>query len=174
MRTKTIKVYKFSELSEKAKERAKQDHAAAMGFSWGDEYLDSIKALAKHFGGTLKSWEVDWFDSVPCSPPTFEMPEMGAAEIKARLKQLGTYNKRTGKGDGECKLTGFCADECAIDGFRIAHRGGERDLTALMEAAYDTWLKAAQADCADQFSDEQFSENCEANDYEFYEDGSFA
>lgn len=83
---------------------------------------------------------------------------------------LGTYNKRTGKGHGECKLTGFCADECAIDGFRIAWRKGERDLTKLMEAAYDTWIKAAHADCEDQFSDEQFSENCEANGYEFYED----
>src|ERR1035441_3759132 len=35
-----------------------------------------------------------------------------------------------------------------------------------------TWLEAAQADCRGQYEDEQFSEHCEANSYEFYEDGS--
>lgn len=173
MRLKHVEVFRFSELSETAKDRAKTDHAASLGFCWAGEYMDSINALAAHFDGRMHHWEIDWFNS-SYSSASFRMPEMDAKEIKRRLDLLGSYNKRTGKGHGDCKLTGFCADECAIDGFRIAWRQGERDLEKLMQAAFDSWLKAAQADCEDQFSDEQFSENCDANNYEFYANGELA
>lgn len=198
-------VYRFSELSDKAKERVKYDWMSSDGFVWGEEYLDAIKALAKHFGGKMYDYSIDFFNSSP-SYAKFSMPEpdeepsgdwggepmlrsdLGDApteavawdtsaapevggETRRLLKQLGTYDPVTLKGHGECKLTGYCGDESAIDGFREAFFGGERDLNALMQAAFDTWLAAAQADCADQYTDEQFSENCEANDYWFYADG---
>lgn len=60
MRTKEIKVYRFSELNDEAKEHAKQEHASACGYSWSAEALDSLKALARHFGGELSDWSIDW------------------------------------------------------------------------------------------------------------------
>src|SRR3990167_5919338 len=112
MRTIEVKVFKFSELSEKAKQHAKDEYARDEAYNWGDEAMDSINALAKHFGGKVSNWQIDWFDNSPSSMD-FEMPEMTAKEIKALLGQLGTYNKRTGKGHGDCKLTGYCMDESA-------------------------------------------------------------
>jgi hypothetical protein len=173
MRTKTINVYKFSELSEQAKERAKQNYASHVGYSWSQEAMDSLVALANHFDGKLSNWQIDWFNS-SYSSAKFEMPELSEKEIRAKLKELGSYNKRTGKGHGDCVLTGYCADENAIDGFRLAFRKGERDMNELMQAAFDSWLKAAQADCEDFYSDEQFADHCEANNYEFYENGKIA
>jgi hypothetical protein len=174
MRTRnfTQTIYRFSELSDKAKQRAKDDYANAEGYAWQAEQMDSLKALAAHFGGELADWSIDFFGASHSSAK-FAMPEMSAKEIKELLGQLGTYNKRTDKGHGDCKLTGFCGDEDAIDGFRIAWRNGERDLSTLMDAAFDSWLKAAQTDCEYQYSDEAFAEHCEANDYEFHEDGRF-
>ena len=170
MRHAQVKVYKFSELSADAKERAKSDHAAALGYAWDDEAIDSLKALAVHFGGKVSDYEIDFWQTRP-SHASFDMPELDEADIRAKLAELGSYDQKTLKGHGDCKLTGYCADEDAIDGFRAAFRKGESDLTALMDEAFDSWLKAAQADCEYQYSDEAFAEHCEANNYEFDESG---
>lgn len=185
MKTASVTIYSFSELSPTAKARAIADHSAAFGFCWADEYLASLRALAEHFGGKLKDYSVNWDDS-SYSSADFDMPTDGlaylsdaedaeteAASIAAKLAALGSYDPSTLKGHGNCKLTGFCGDESAIDGFRVAfHRDGERDLGRLMQAAFRNWLKDAQADCADQGSDEQFSETADANGWQFRENGS--
>lgn len=168
---KTVTVFKFSELSDDAKERAKNDHCAAMGYAWADESLTSIKALAEHFGGQMNDWSIDWFNSAHSSAK-FDMPELSVKEIRELLKELGSYNRRTLKGHGDCKLTGFCHDESAIDGFRIAFiRDKERDLDELMRAAFESWLSAVQADAEAEYSDEQFSEMADANGYTYRENG---
>lgn len=169
--TRSINVYSFSELSEKAKQHAK-DHAARHGYAFAEDALASLKALAEHFGGSLSNWDVDFFNNSH-SFAHFGMPEMEPEEIANQLDALGTFNPETLKGHGDCVLTGYCADEDAIDGLRIAFlRDGERDLSKLMQAAFSSWLKAAQSDCEDQFSDETFSKHCDANEYQFCEDGS--
>jgi hypothetical protein len=166
-----VKVCKFSELSEKAKDRAKQEYATLFGYAWSEEALESLKELTKHFGGRIKDYNIDYFESSHSSAE-FDMPDMEEDEIKELLDELGDYNPETLKGNGDCKLTGYCADEDAIDGFRRAFHEGERNLEALMDAAFDSWLKACQSDCEAFYSDEDFGEHCEANDYEFYEDGT--
>ncbi len=164
-------LYRFDELSETAKEHAKQREAEAIGYNWGDDAIESMKELAKHFGGKMRRWEIDWFAS-SYSSAEFEMPDdWDFKRIETELMELGEYNPQTLRGNGDCKLTGMCADEDAIDGFRAAFISGELDLGQLMQAGFDTWLKACQADCEAQYSDEVFSENCEANDYWFDESG---
>ena len=144
--TQTIVIFSFSELSDKAKQAAKDDFAQSEGFTRGYEALDTITKLAEHFDGTLADYDIDWTGGM-YSRIKFDMPEdMSGREIRRRLGQLGTYNKRTGRGNGDCKLTGYCYDEDAIDGFRLAFRGGERDLNKLMDAAFRSLLKATEAD----------------------------
>ena len=65
-------------------------------------------------------------------------------------------------------MTGYCADEAAIDGFRAAFMAGESDLAVLMQAGYQTWLKDAQSDAEHQ---EGYAEHAEVNAREFTEDG---
>ena len=174
MDTITLKVYEFSELSEKAKDRARQDMEATFSYTWAHEALESIRKLAQHFGGKVKDYSLDWFNGSP-SWMTFDMPDdMTRKEIKALLSELGTYNKRTGRGHGDCKLTGICSDEDAIDGFRLAFRAGTSDLDTLMQAAYKTWIKACWDDCDGMYSDEGMEDMSEANEYHFFEDGEIA
>lgn len=136
--------------------------------------MQSIKALAEHFDGKMKDWEIDFFDS-SYSSVKFDMPDdMPKSEVKARLLKLGSYNKRTKKGNGDCVLTGVCHDEDAIDGLRIAFYEGETDLNTLMQAAFRTWLKACHADCKDQYTDETFSETSDANEWQYFENGKIA
>ena len=186
MREVSIKVLKYDELSDRAKENARQNYAASEGYLHGDEALESIKKLAEHFGGKVTNYEIDW--SGACSPSSmkFDMPdyengfdatdyENGEAEIERRLGLLGEYNPETLKGHGECVLTGVCYDEDAIDGFRKAWHEGERDIDKLMEAAFRSLLEQCESEynCFYDDEDGEFGEHCDANEYEFYESGKF-
>ena len=171
MRTETVTLYKFSELSDAAKARAVTDYRTSEDYHFAEDAMGSIKALAEHFHGRVSDWSIDWLNSSPSSM-RFNMPEdMERVEIQTRLDQLGTFNPDTLKGDGDCKLTGYCADEAAIDGFRAAFMAGESDLAVLMPAGYQTWLKDTQSDAEYQFSLEGYAEHAEANAREFTEDG---
>src|SRR5438445_9084571 len=119
-REKTVTVYKFSELSDAAKTYAKEQYAERFGYSWSEEAFDSLKKLAEHFDGRLVNWSVDFFDGSDSSAEFEMLDEMPEKEIRRRLETLGSYDRKTLKGDGECKLTGYVADEDAIDGFRFA------------------------------------------------------
>lgn len=170
MRTYEAKAYTFDELSDEAKERAKQRDAEVDGYPWEAEAMDSLRKFAQAFGAKLTDWQVDWF---ACSPShaDFDAPEMSHAEIARRLLTLGEYSSETLRGCGDCKLTGYAADEDALDGFRKAFFSGEKDLSELLQEGFQSWLAAAQADCAHLYSDKGFSELCGANDWEFDEDG---
>jgi hypothetical protein len=200
MRHKIIDIYSFGELSDSAKEKAKQDYAASNSFHAANEYLESLRKLAQHFDGELKNYSIDWFNC-SYSSADFEMPNaeyigqnnlpddihraIGESDatlddieeayeqwLKDKLLALGNCNPLTLKGLGDCVLTGYCADEDAIDGFRIAYMAGERDLDKLMQAAFRSWLKAAQNDCEGFYENDYFEEHCQCNGDEFLEDGS--
>lgn len=172
-RTKIIKItlYKFHELNGASKERAKMDFKE--GHNFGHEELASIKALAKHFSGYIADYSISW-DAGNYSSMTFSMPGLSRPEIRRRLAKLGKFCRQTKKGYGDCKLTGYCTDENAIDGLRLAFLAGESDLDKLMQAAFRSWLEAGQDDYAAQYEDENFAEMCEASGYEFKGNGELA
>jgi len=174
MRQITVNILKYAELSPSAKETARQNYAATEGFISGDEALASIKALAEHFGGKVANYEIDWSGGFCHSTMSFEMPLRWSprTEIERRLIALGDYNSETLKGLGDCKLTGVCYDEDAIDGFRKAWHDGERNINKLMEAAFRSLLAHCHSEYEDFYTDESFAEHADANDYEYYEDGS--
>lgn len=176
METRTIKVYPFSELADAAKERATEQARVNMGYSWEREAWASMEALAAHFGAKIEDYSFDYFDGCGPSRLGFQFTDgegveaLKPAEILRRLKKLGTYNKRTGRGNGDCVLTGYCQDESAIDGFRLAWRAGERDLSKLLRAAFRSWLKECQSDAEYQYG-EGFAETSDANGWKYTEDG---
>jgi hypothetical protein len=174
MRTETIEIYKFHELSEEAKETAMQNIRYTQEYFWGDDAIQTLVKLAEHFGAKLASYDIDFSNSVQHSGATWEDVDfIEEQEIEERLLKLGTFNKETLKGDGDCKLTGYCSDEDAIDGFRKAWFDGERDLIELLKEAYKTWFKSCVSDYEHQLSKEGLTEFFEANDrYEFTEDGN--
>ena len=166
------RVYRFSELKPAAKEHAKVGHRLAGDYSYRGEVLDSLKALAEHFHSQLVDYSIDWTDSVH-SEVRFREINLTRATISKLLGELGDYDPATLKGVGDCKLTGVCFDEDAIDGFRKCFLGGEDDVVTCLQAAFVSVHRAAVADYWAQYEDEEFAEMCEANDYEFYENGDW-
>ena len=170
--TKTFKILKYDELSDEAKQAIRDRWQAADGYTFATEAMESLNTLAMYFGGKVKDYQIDFFDAYCPSWCIFEMPERDAEDIAELLEELGTYNPETLHGLGDCVLTGVCCDEWLIDGFREAWHTGQRNLNHLMSKAFDNWLKMCQEDCEYSYSDECMSETCEANYYEFYEDGT--
>jgi hypothetical protein len=182
--TKTETLYRFDELEECAQDKVREMFMEE--YNWAGEAMDSLKALAAHFGGRLADWSIDWAD-YNRSSAKFDMPEMGYAEARELMEQLGSYNPQTLKGNGDCKLTGVCHDEDAIDGARQwlyaqplppAPEDDEDDETIdlgeMMDEAFDSWMRACSRDYESQGDDEQVRDSCEANDYWFYANGRLA
>ena len=64
MRTETVTLYKFSELTATAKARAVRDYGTSgEGYHFADEAMASIEALAAHFSGRVSDWSIDWLNS---------------------------------------------------------------------------------------------------------------
>lgn len=174
MRTIRTKVYQFSELSKKAQETAVENNACNAEYFWSDDAIKSLEKFAKHFGAKLQNYEIDWTGSYSYSFARFDTEDINLTEdeLKERIKAMGSYNKKTLRGDGDCKFTGYSMDEDAADGARKEYFKGERDIEKILQAGFDTWLKAGKADYECQLSHEQYAEHCEANEYEFKADGT--
>lgn len=62
MRTETISIYQFAELSEEAKETAREwwrNATLKNGFAWQEEWIESIKRGLKSFGADLYNYDID-------------------------------------------------------------------------------------------------------------------
>jgi len=170
MRQKTINIYKFRELLKGSKARASQDHREICGYSWQSEMNETMERLVRHFNCSINTSYID-LDSMD-SAIHIESTCLPTREtIQGLLNDLGTFDSKNLRGHGSCVLTGCFTDEEAIDGFREAFNKGEENIHKLLKAAFKSLIKACKADYTNQYLNKNFSETCEANKYEFYENG---
>ena len=175
MKQITIDVYTFDKLSESAKQKAIEKNAYNSEYFWGNDAIKSLEKFAEHFNCELKNYSIDWCEKYRCEV-SFNVPEymqnISKKELKRYIMSMGKFDKKTLKGIGECKFTGVCFDEDAADGARIAFLNGETDLKEILYAGYESWIKAGISDYEYQISEAGYTEQCEANDYEFDIDGN--
>ena len=152
MRAVTTPVYTFDELSDQAKERARDWWRSLGEVAWDDESRDSIVAFCSHFGVKLKEYDVDncWF-------------KHDATNATFRGRKLSDFNR-------DHMPTGYCLD-CALwmtfyDEFKRT-----TDAHAAFNAAIYAALKEWREDREYQLSDEYIDEAITTNEYEFTEDG---
>lgn len=155
MRNITKTVYLFSELSEKAKEKARDWWRQGDHIAWGSESLDSIKAFCTEFGVNLRDYSVD-----PYSRPTYSTDADNSNFRGRKLKEF----------DRDAMPTGFCLDCPLWQNFC-----DEWKKTGDPKQAFDSALPAAFNEWRDdmeyQMSDESIDGTIEANEYEFDENG---
>ena len=148
MKTKTIEIYQFDELSEQAKENAREWwRSGERDFAWSDEWMDSAKKGLEAFGAELKNWSIDCLNINASSWTVKNHNDSNADELTGvRLrtwlinnywsnfferKPYGKYakNEKTGKWayprrskvlfvETSCPFTGYCGDENFMDVFR--------------------------------------------------------
>ena len=157
---RTIKktVYKFDELSDSAKERAREWYRSTDDGCWNEDYKASINAFVDHFGAALVDWNIG-----PWSPLEYKVDFDNS---NFRGMKLRDFN-------ADYMPTGFCAD-CALWGTFHAEFKRTGDAKHAFEEAVHAGFKAWRDDWEYQLSDEVVDEAITANDYEFYENGEIA
>jgi hypothetical protein len=102
---KTITTYSFSELSDKAKEKALSDYRAhGFEYAWQYESIESIKAFCDLFGVTLTNYQIGTWGHSYIHTDANNANFRGIN--KAKVSNIPEF------------LTGYCLDCALIDTFK--------------------------------------------------------
>jgi hypothetical protein len=157
MRTDIIEIYKFDELSDTAKEKARDWYRLNSEFHWSYESKESITAFCDHFGISLKSWEVS-----PYLSPSYSVELLNSHFRGLKLKDFTRDHMPTGY-FLDCTLWMTFFDQFKATGC------AKKAFDAALWAGFIGW----RDDMESQLSDEYIDEHMIINEYEFTEDGKF-
>ena len=155
MKTATINLYQFNELSDDAKERAREWWRDSLDYPWWKESEGSFKAFCDHFGVKIKDYSIGAYE--PCYLDT------DAENAHFRGIRLAAFTR-------DAMPTGYCLD-CAL--WQTFYDEFKRTGSALkaFNEAIEAAVKEVRDDMEYQYSDESTDEMLTINEYEFTEDG---
>ena len=158
MRTITRNVYFFDELSESAKEKAR-DWWRGRGFeySWSTESRASINAFCVLFDVDLVDYSIGAYCQVDYT--TDRKNHHFRGWNKKRVNAIPDF------------LTGYCLDWVLIETLKKEF-DKHGDLKSAFDAAIRAGFTAWRDDMEYQLSDEAVDDMLIANEYEFYENGA--
>jgi len=191
MKTIEVKLYSFSELSDKAKQIAiDQYRDSQTEYFWAEENRQSLEAFCNAFPVQVKNWSYDaqsHNESVlyigDADFQTMSGPRLISYLINCNWPDLFEYKKYTlpsGKTrksritivETSCPFTGYYMDEVLLSPVReYLKKPLNMDFEDLLTECVYRWGKACMEDCAYQISDEYIIETLINNDYDFTEDG---
>ena len=155
MRVLTVEAFRFQDLEDEAKERAREWYRDGLDYPWFSESIDSIRAFAKHFGVSLMDWEIGG----------------GRNYIKTDATNANFRGVRLDAINRDYMPTGYCLDadlwEAFYDEFKKTG-----DAKHAFEQALEAALCAIQRDIEYQYSNEAVDESLRFNEYEFNSNGS--
>ena len=155
MRVLTVEAFRFQDLEDEAKERAREWYRNGLDYPWFSESIDSIRAFAKHFGVSLMDWEIGG----------------GRNYIKTDATNANFRGVRLDSINRDYMPTGYCLDadlwEAFYDEFKKTG-----DAKHAFEQALEAALCAVQRDIEYHYSDEAVDESLRINEYEFNSNGS--
>ena len=160
MRTETITLYQFDELSDDAKEKALEWLRQAQEYPWFDESMDSCKAFCEVFGVSVKDWSLGGyrysFVNTDASPSHFR-----GFTLKDALRLT------------DSSLTGYCLDYDLTQAFYDSFKQSGDAYEAFTDAL-QAFCLAVEKDIEYTFSNEALAEWGQCNGYEFLESGEKA
>jgi hypothetical protein len=201
MRTEKIKIYKFNELSDEAKEKAIEDYRNQDHYFFGSDNEASLKAFENIFPIKIRDWSYggNRGDGIKY---TLKCDDTIAGLSGQRLATYIWNNYReiykgkyysskmipTGRDTppmynykfrySKCtletgyNLTGYCADSYLLDTiFDFMNKPTDRTFEELMNDCLNEWISQCTKDIEYNNSEECIENNFEDNEYEFYETG---
>lgn len=173
--TKSVTVYQYAELSDKAKEKAREWYrSSGECYHWGEENIASLKAFAEWFNIEIKCYSLGGSDNrdnhvkaeLNCDDNLLELSGV-------RLWKYMQNQMVLPKLDGDCPFTGYGLDENLLDPIRSFIKRPVIGMTwrGIIKECLDAFVTAYVADVDYAYSDEAVTENIEANEYEFTVDG---
>ena len=149
------KVYFYDELSDSAKESAKEWWRDVLDYPWFEDSINSIKAFCDHFEIKIKDWEIGGF--------SYSWMSTDADNGHFRGLKLKDF-------DPEKMPTGYCLD-CTLWGvFHKVWKMSGSPLVAFKDAIEEA-VREIRSDIEYQYEDEAVEEMLRINEYTFTEDG---
>ena len=155
MRQQTVNLYQFSELSEDAKENAREWYRQNLDYPWGDESMNSIKVFCDEFGASIKDYSIGAF--------CHSYIDTDAENANFRGLKLKTVKR-------DYMPTGYCLD-CALWNTFYDEFKRTGDALYAFNEAIDAAVKEIREDAEYQYSDDAVDEMLTINEYEFTENG---
>ena len=157
MQTINLELFKFDELSDDAKEKARDWwRSTAFDFAWNDESRESIEAFVSHFGARLVSFGV----------APYESPDYSAEYFNSHFRGMKLRDFKR-----DFMPTGYCLDctlwETFYDNFKLSG-----DAKAAFDLALWEGFKEWRDDMEHQLSDEYIDDVLTINEYSFLDDGT--
>jgi hypothetical protein len=202
MRTKTVTLYKFAELSETAKQKAYDNWLAGdRNNPWANENINTLFAFKKIFPITLGHNDLTQFsfagdDEIEqlrgqrlanyiwnnyksqIYKGRYYSTSMKKIKVDKEHPAGLTYTKRYSRIqlDNCCVLTGYCMDDEILNPIYTFLNKPDENITfgELMQKCIDNFKDAVEKDDEYSYSMEFFMDEAEANDYEFTENGELA
>jgi hypothetical protein len=158
MRTISVNLYKYNELTDEAKAKAREWFRQDMDYFWLDDGLESIKTFCARFGVKVPEYSIGAF-----SPIEYRADY---SNENFRGMKLKDFNR-------EYMPTGYFVD-CALwqTFFDVFKDSG--DAKAAFDKALYAGFMAIRDDMEAQYSDESVEDSISINDYEFTESGAIA
>jgi hypothetical protein len=155
METIEINLYAFDELSDEAKERAREWWRESLDYPWWSEAHESIRAFLDHFGVEMRDWS---------------MGERGRDYIKTNANKGNFRGRKLRDYSRDYMPTGYCLD-CDLWGTFHDEWEATSDPMYAFQQALEAALSAIASDVEYQFTDEAVDESLRINSYQFTEDG---
>lgn len=174
-----VTVYKLDELDTDVQQRVIEQWREGDQFFWDSEWEASLNAFAKIAPITVRNCEVGYRSN----GVTFDMDQDdnygdGIADMSGVRAWKWLVNNGWAKlaAGQDCHFTGYCGDEDLLDAIReaIAKPASITSLRDVFADALHGWAKAFEADIEHWHSEEAIREDIEANEYDFYCDGTIA
>lgn len=182
-------VYHFDQLSDEAKEKARDwwRGCEAEDPAWAEERRESLEAFCKMFPMEVRGWEYDshsfqiskvwaagrgWRECKGARLVGFLLNEYGPRVLwEPKVYEKGG-KKRKSKiimVETSCPFTGYCMDDDLLEPIRQYLKKPDLDLSYwdLMSQCLDAWGKACVEDVTYLNSDAQVDETILSNEYEF-------
>lgn len=187
MRTETITILQFDELSDEAKERAREwwrQCDAADGYHWWDEAKSSLDEFCERFNVKVEDYCVGAFSPshVRLNVDRYDteygthyddnnVPGLSGIRLWKYLRNQCDVDRLLAQC---CPFTGVCFDESMLEPLRaFIERPDDRTYAMLINDCVDSWLEYVVADMENQPDDNEVDDAIESNGYEFTESGGF-
>ena len=175
MKHVTIEIFDYSELSEAAKQSARDWYCEGGAWYWQDEWWQSARAFSDIAPVDIQSADYERAD-VDCTwQGECDVEDLEGVRAWKWLQNNGWFDLAARNAQGDCTLTGYCGD---CDLFDPLHEYAKTPLAVpdLRQVFYEcaqSWVQAARRDLEESYSREVVEENIEANEYQFTECGGF-
>ena len=176
MKVIETKVYEFKELSDEAKEKAKEWYRSVLEYPWFDEANDTMNKFAELVNVKIVDYSYGGLDRRGVIK--FRLQNKTCSYLKGvRLWKYLINNMRLDEVKFEtCPFTGMSFDwdiSYPLNAF-LKRPNKSETMYSLVDECFNSFIIAVEADVAGQYTDDAVLEAIEANEYTFTEDGQRA